>query len=83
MMIYHVQHWGVLGHRPERGSGATGQRMTSSAWQRRLGGIVRPRAWAVLRLMTSSHLVGGSPAGGPMWCRSGGGPHRWPPAEIC
>jgi hypothetical protein len=35
-------------------------RITSSAWKRRVGGIVRPRAWAVLRLMTSSNCVGSS-----------------------
>src|SRR5262245_27504361 len=34
------------------------QRITSSAWKRRVGGIVRPRAWAVFRLMTSSKWVG-------------------------
>jgi hypothetical protein len=33
---------------------------TSSAWKRSVGGMVRPRAWAVFRLMTSSNLVG--------WC---------------
>ncbi len=34
------------------------QRITSSAWKRRVGGIVRPRDWAVLRLMTSSNFMG-------------------------
>jgi hypothetical protein len=34
------------------------QRITSSAWKRRVGGIVIPRAFAVLRLMTSSNVVG-------------------------
>ena len=33
-------------------------RITSSAWKRRVSGIVRPSAWAVLRLMTSSNFVG-------------------------
>ena len=32
--------------------------ITSSARARRVGGIVRPRAFAVLRLITSSNLVG-------------------------
>ncbi len=31
---------------------------TSSAWKRSVGGIVRPRAWAVFRLMTNSNFVG-------------------------
>ena len=39
-------------------SGVTVQRITSSAWKRRDGGMVSPRAWAVLRLMTSSNVVG-------------------------
>src|SRR5262249_4042905 len=34
------------------------QRMISSAWKRRVGGIVRPSAWAVLRLMTNSNFGG-------------------------
>jgi hypothetical protein len=34
------------------------QRITSSAWKSTVGGIVRPRALAVLRLMTNSNLVG-------------------------
>ena len=41
-------------------------RITSSAWKRMDEGSVRPRAWAVLRLMTNSNLVGlstGSSAG--------------------
>ena len=38
--------------------------MTSSAWNRRLGGIVRPRAWAVLRLMTHSNVVATRQDGG-------------------
>ena len=33
-------------------------RITSSAWKRMRGGIVRPRALAVLRLITSSNFVG-------------------------
>ena len=36
------------------------QRIISSAWKRRVGGIVRLRAWAVFRLMTSSNVVGSS-----------------------
>jgi hypothetical protein len=32
--------------------------ITSSAWKRRVGGIVSPRAWAVLRLMISSNFIG-------------------------
>ena len=32
--------------------------ITSSAWKRSVGGIVRPSASAVLRLMTSSNVVG-------------------------
>jgi hypothetical protein len=32
--------------------------ITSVAWNRSVGGIVRPRAWAVLRLMTSSNFIG-------------------------
>jgi hypothetical protein len=34
------------------------QRITSVAWKRREGGMVRPRAWAVLRLITNSNVVG-------------------------
>src|SRR5262249_53234625 len=33
-------------------------RITSSAWNSSVGGMVRPRALAVLRLMTSSNFVG-------------------------
>jgi hypothetical protein len=33
-------------------------RITSSAWKRSVGGMVRPRAWAVFRLMTSSNFIG-------------------------
>ena len=39
-------------------SGIATQRITSVAWKRRGGGIVRPRALAVLRLMTRSNCVG-------------------------
>jgi hypothetical protein len=35
--------------------GAAAQRITSSTWKRSVGGMVRPRAWAVLRLMTNSY----------------------------
>src|SRR5215471_13978904 len=34
------------------------QRITSSAWKSTIGGMVRPRAWAVLRLMIRSNFVG-------------------------
>jgi len=33
-------------------------RITSSAWKRTTGGMVSPRAWAVLRLMINWNLVG-------------------------
>jgi hypothetical protein len=32
--------------------------ITSSAWKRSVGGMVRPRAFAVFRLMTSSNFMG-------------------------
>ena len=32
--------------------------ITSSAWNKMLGGIVRPMAWAVFRLRTSSNFIG-------------------------
>jgi hypothetical protein len=38
--------------------GVAAQRMTSVAWKRSAGGMVRPRASAVLRLRTSSNPVG-------------------------
>jgi hypothetical protein len=41
-------------------------RITSSAWNRSVGGMVSPRAWAVLRLITNSNFMGcstGSSAG--------------------
>ncbi len=41
-------------------SGVANQRITSVAWKRSVGGIVRPSAWAVLRLITSSKFMGGS-----------------------
>jgi hypothetical protein len=41
-----------------RASGVAAQRMTSSAWERSVGAIVRPRACAVWRLITSSNVVG-------------------------
>jgi hypothetical protein len=41
-----------------RGSGVAAQRMTSVAWKRSVGGMVRPSAWAVFRLMISSKVVG-------------------------
>ena len=40
-------------------------RITSSAWKRSVGGIVRPSAWAVLRLMTSSNFIGRSTGRSP------------------
>ena len=39
-------------------SGVAAQRITSVAWKRRGGGMVSTSAWAVLRLMTSSNVVG-------------------------
>src|SRR5215217_356532 len=36
-------------------------RITWSAWKRTVGGMIRPRAWAVLRFMTHSHVVSCSP----------------------
>ena len=39
-------------------SGIAAHRITSSAWKRSVGGMVRPRALAVLRLMTSSNFIG-------------------------
>ncbi len=41
-----------------RASVVAAQRITSSARKRTVGGIVRPSALAVLRLMTNSNLVG-------------------------
>ena len=38
--------------------GVAAQRITSVAWKRRVGGIVRPRASAVFRLMTNSNFMG-------------------------
>jgi hypothetical protein len=40
-------------------------RITSLAWKRRVGGMVRPMASAVLRLMTSSNVVGCSTGRSP------------------
>src|SRR5215510_8437298 len=57
--------WLVSDHRV-RAAGITAHRITSFAWKRMLGGIVRPSACAVFRLITSSNLVGcstGSSAG--------------------
>src|SRR5262245_13428067 len=39
-------------------SGLAAQRITSVAWKRRIGEIVRPSASAALRLITSSNVVG-------------------------
>ena len=41
-----------------RPSGGAAQRSTSVAWKRTDGGMVRPSASAVLRLMTNSNLLG-------------------------
>jgi hypothetical protein len=41
-----------------RAFGLVAHRITSSAWKRTEGGMVRPSAWAVLRLMTSSKMMG-------------------------
>jgi hypothetical protein len=49
-------------HLAVRASGVAAQRMTSFAWERSVGAIVRPRACAVWRLMTSSNVVGCSMA---------------------
>ena len=40
------------------GDSVLAYRITSSAWKRRGGGMVRLRAWAVLRLITSSNFMG-------------------------
>ena len=45
-------------HLAVRTSGVAAQRITSVAWKRSVGGIVRPRAAAVFRLMTSSNVMG-------------------------
>jgi hypothetical protein len=50
---------------PLRRSRATAYWITSSAWKRRVGGSVRPRAWAVLRLITSSNFMGRSTGRSP------------------
>ena len=42
-----------------------GQRITSSAWKRSSGGILRPSSFAVLRLMTNSNFVGCSTGRSP------------------
>src|SRR5262245_44321690 len=39
-----------------RTSVVAAQRITSSAWKRSVGGMMRPSTWAVLRLMTSSNF---------------------------
>ena len=77
VVSYHARSWkplatrrrrhssGVSDHRV-RAAGITAHRITSFAWKRMLGGIVRPSACAVFRLITSSNLVGcstGSSAG--------------------
>jgi hypothetical protein len=40
-------------------------RSTSVAWKRTEGGMVRPNAWAVLRLITNSKVVGYSTGRSP------------------
>jgi hypothetical protein len=47
--------------------GVAAHRITSVAWKRNVGGIVRPRASAVLRLMTSSNVVGCSTGRSAGW----------------
>jgi hypothetical protein len=54
-----------------RASGVAAQRITSSAWNRRVGGMVRPSAWAVFRLMTNSNLT--------WWAAPSGDLPAWPP----
>jgi hypothetical protein len=41
-----------------RTSGVAAQRSTSVAWKRSVGGMVRPSAWAGLRLMRNSYCIG-------------------------
>jgi hypothetical protein len=45
-------------HLAVRTSGGAAQRITSLAWKRSVGGIVRPSFFAVLRLMTSWNVLG-------------------------
>jgi len=52
--------------------GPVTHRMISVAWKSSVGGMVRPRAWAVFRLMTSSKVVG----------RSTGRSDGWAPLRI-
>jgi hypothetical protein len=48
-----------IGHTPRTlaASGVAAQRMISLAWNRRVGGIVIPRASAVFRLITNANVV--------------------------
>src|SRR6266700_1027107 len=50
---------------PPRRGHAYAYLITSSAWNRSAGGIVRPSALAVLRLMTSSNFMGCSTGRSP------------------
>ena len=55
---------------PHRGGsvsppGSPAQRITSSAWNRIVGGRVSPKAWAVLRLMMRSNFIGRSTGRSP------------------
>jgi hypothetical protein len=43
------------------------QRSTSSAWKRSVGGRVRPKAWAVVRVLTSSKVMGCSTGRSAGW----------------
>ena len=52
-------------HRAVGGSVIATQRITSSAWKRNSGGMVRPSASAVFRLRTSSNLIGCSTGRSP------------------
>jgi hypothetical protein len=54
-------HRGTTEYDPARAVGVSiiaAHRITSSAWMRMVGGMVRPRAWAVFTLMTSSNFMG-------------------------
>src|SRR5256885_1790459 len=53
--------WGRNADRAHIAVGASvvaAQRITSSAWKSSVGGIVRPRALAVFRLITNSNFIG-------------------------
>ena len=46
-------------------AGMMAYRITLSAWKRSVGGMVSPRAWTVLRLMTSLRVMTGSTGSSP------------------